>query len=178
MVAGYESLHCFSAHCFLAVDANILEGEAQLTISQLLPSLQDLVSFIKRCYQVFLQIVQQLVGFYALAKENSKSLSSSDLHLQVNGKCVFIVLSYLKLVGSSVCLMLLSDLSLASTSYILSASFAFHYIQFILSLCLLVLSIVQYPRDWQDKEKRPATFKKRVKQNHIHNHILSVCHKF
>lgn len=94
VVAGYESTHCI-IYCslFLAVDANVLEGEAQLTISQLLPSLQDLVSFIKRCYQVFLQIVQQLVGFYALAKENSKSLSSSDLHLQVNGKRVFIVLS-------------------------------------------------------------------------------------
>ncbi|XP_046682962.1 WASH complex subunit 4 isoform X1 [Homalodisca vitripennis] len=64
------------------VDTSILEGEAQLMISKLLPLLQDLISFVKRCYHVLLQLVQQLVAFYALAKENSKSLSAADLHLQ------------------------------------------------------------------------------------------------
>ncbi|KAG8329872.1 hypothetical protein J6590_077174 [Homalodisca vitripennis] len=73
------------------VDTSILEGEAQLMISKLLPLLQDLISFVKRCYHVLLQLVQQLVAFYALAKENSKSLSAADLHLQVLSPTLCIV---------------------------------------------------------------------------------------
>ncbi|XP_054280077.1 WASH complex subunit 4-like [Macrosteles quadrilineatus] len=64
------------------VDTNALEGQPQLMISKLLPVLQDLMSFVKRCYQVVNQLVLQLIAFYALAKENSKSLTPADLHMQ------------------------------------------------------------------------------------------------
>jgi len=64
------------------IEGSIAEGQAQLMISQLIPVLQDLICFVKRCYQVVNQLVLQLVAFYALAKENSKLMTPADIHMQ------------------------------------------------------------------------------------------------
>lgn len=72
---------------------------------------------------------------------------------------------------SSVCLRLVSGLSLVN----LLASCTFYYIQFILLLCLS-WSISQ--DTWRIRKKGSAIFKKRLKQNYIHNHTLSMCLKF
>lgn len=63
-------------------EETILDGSPQVLISHLLPTLQDLICFVKRCGQVLLQLVQQMAAFYSYPWEKPKQLDATDIHLQ------------------------------------------------------------------------------------------------
>lgn len=69
--------------------SNLTDGEPQVLFSQILPILQDLIGYVKRCGQVLVQLVQQMAAFYTYPWENPKIIATSDVHLQVTYKYVF-----------------------------------------------------------------------------------------
>uniref|UniRef100_A0A1B6CFX9 WASH complex subunit 4 N-terminal domain-containing protein n=1 Tax=Clastoptera arizonana TaxID=38151 RepID=A0A1B6CFX9_9HEMI len=82
------------------------QEEPQLLISRLLPILQDVIGFIKRCNQVLVHIVQQIAAFYTFSSENPKIFSAADVHLQEVfehiGKLLTLIITFDEVINSHV----------------------------------------------------------------------------
>ncbi|XP_049805094.1 WASH complex subunit 4 [Schistocerca nitens] len=55
---------------------------AQLMISRLLPDLQSLACFLKRCEQVEVNIIQQIAALYPTTKDVPQVINATDIHFQ------------------------------------------------------------------------------------------------
>ncbi|KAK7791494.1 hypothetical protein R5R35_008848 [Gryllus longicercus] len=63
-------------------NSSIQDGAAQVMMGSLLPHLQELGCFIKRCEEVAIQIVQQLAAVYSSPRESSQVMNAVDIHFQ------------------------------------------------------------------------------------------------
>ncbi|XP_070557659.1 WASH complex subunit 4-like isoform X2 [Ptychodera flava] len=58
------------------------EGEAQIQMGRMLPLLQELSSFVTRCYEVVKHIVHQLSSLYGQPREGAPIIDVSQVHFQ------------------------------------------------------------------------------------------------
>ena len=81
-------LKLLKLHNFLA-ESTPQDENVQMNISSILPLLQELTTFIKRCQQVASHIILQLNALYSTTSEGTlKVINASDIHLYV-GKNLF-----------------------------------------------------------------------------------------
>jgi hypothetical protein len=64
-------------------DWSLQDGASQLLVSRMLPHLQQLSCFVKRCEQVAVQTVEQLAAFYSSSKDASRIINAAGIHFQV-----------------------------------------------------------------------------------------------
>lgn len=60
------------------------DGAIQLLVSRMLPHLQELSCFVKRCEQVAVQIVEQLAALYTTSKDAPRVINATGVHFQVH----------------------------------------------------------------------------------------------
>ncbi|XP_041059183.1 WASH complex subunit 4 isoform X2 [Carcharodon carcharias] len=63
-------------------DSSIVEGESQIQMGRFISFLQELSCFITRCYEVVMNIVQQLASLYTSNKTASKVIETTGVHFQ------------------------------------------------------------------------------------------------
>ncbi|XP_021927247.1 WASH complex subunit 4 isoform X2 [Zootermopsis nevadensis] len=63
-------------------EGNLQDGAAQLLVSRMLPHLQELSCFVKRCEQVAVQIVEQLAALYSSSKDAPHIINATGIHFQ------------------------------------------------------------------------------------------------
>ncbi|PNF21208.1 hypothetical protein B7P43_G05087, partial [Cryptotermes secundus] len=63
-------------------EGNLQDGAAQLLLSRMLPHLQELSCFVKRCEQVVVQIVEQLAALYSSSRDATYVINATGIHFQ------------------------------------------------------------------------------------------------
>lgn len=63
-------------------EGNLQDGAAQLLLSRMLPHLQELSCFVKRCEQVVVQIIEQLAALYSSSKDGPCVINATGIHFQ------------------------------------------------------------------------------------------------
>ncbi|XP_069694005.1 WASH complex subunit 4 isoform X2 [Periplaneta americana] len=63
-------------------EGNLQDGAIQLLVSRMLPHLQELSCFVKRCEQVAVQIVEQLAALYTTSKDAPRVINATGVHFQ------------------------------------------------------------------------------------------------
>ncbi|XP_072328054.1 WASH complex subunit 4 isoform X2 [Scyliorhinus torazame] len=64
-------------------ESSIVEGEAQIQMGRFISFLQELSCFITRCYEVVMNIVQQLASLYTSNKTAPKVIETTGVHFQI-----------------------------------------------------------------------------------------------
>lgn len=67
-------------------DGTVQDGASQVQLSRMLPLLQELSCFVRRCEQVIVLVVHQLAAFYTSARHANKVINAVDVHLQVSAE--------------------------------------------------------------------------------------------
>ncbi|XP_069766077.1 WASH complex subunit 4 isoform X3 [Narcine bancroftii] len=63
-------------------DSSMAEGESQIQMGRFISFLQELSCFITRCYEVVMNIVQQLASLYTSSKTAPKVIETTGVHFQ------------------------------------------------------------------------------------------------
>ncbi|XP_043569200.1 WASH complex subunit 4 isoform X3 [Chiloscyllium plagiosum] len=64
-------------------DSSMVEGESQIQMGRFISFLQELSCFVTRCYEVVMNIVQQLASLYASNKTAPKVIETTGVHFQI-----------------------------------------------------------------------------------------------
>ncbi|MFT7812597.1 WASH complex subunit 7 [Arapaima gigas] len=63
-------------------DTSVVEGESQIQMGRFISFLQELSCFVSRCFEVVVNVVQQLASLYSSSKNATKVIESSGVHFQ------------------------------------------------------------------------------------------------